>query len=88
MQHTFTRNTKQYILLILLMMAIFSTALADKANVVNFHHSEYQAANKNWSIATLRFSNLKSDNTRLMGKVGSNNSSSGTKKGQTEIKKR
>ena len=51
MQHIFTGNTKPYILLILLCMAVFSTAVADKANVVNFHHSDYRAANKNWSIA-------------------------------------
>ena len=50
MQHT-SVHTKRYILLILLNMTVFSTAMADKANVVNFQRSDYGAANKNWSIA-------------------------------------
>ncbi len=48
MQHTFG---KKCILLICLVTAISSTIMADKPYVVNFYRNDYDAANKNWSIA-------------------------------------
>lgn len=50
MQYTL-KNIKPPILLIWFIATVSSTAFADKANVVNFYRSDYQAANKNWSIA-------------------------------------